>query len=120
MNFWIPKALDLNPRLPDILSSSDDARAIVLDLAAGESLSDHKVHERAWLVVDGQVDVTTSEGGRASGGAGLLEALRAPPCRQASTMSQTTARVDRRRAEPCGSVMTRRRRSQCPRCPHRG
>ena len=70
---WDLKALDLKPRLPEILSSSDVARAIVLDLAAGESLSDHQVHERAWLVVlDGEIQVATAEGGRASGGGGLL------------------------------------------------
>ena len=73
MNSWDLKALDLNPRLPEILSSSDVARAIVLDLAAGESLSDHQVHERAWLVVlDGEIQVATAEGERVSGGVGLL------------------------------------------------
>lgn len=73
MNSWNLKALDLRPRLPEILSSSDVARAIVLDLAAGESLADHQVHERAWLVVlDGEVQVSTAEGEQASGGAGLL------------------------------------------------
>jgi hypothetical protein len=58
---WDLKALDLKPRLPEILSSGDSARAIVLDLAAGESLADHEVHERARLVGEGT-----------SGGAGLL------------------------------------------------
>ena len=73
MNSWDLKALDLKPRLPEILSSSDAARAIVLDLAAGESLSDHQVHERAWLVVlDGEIQVATAEGERVSGGVGLL------------------------------------------------
>jgi hypothetical protein len=73
---WDLKALDLKPRLPEILSSSDDARAIVLDLAAGEILSDHEVHERAWLVVlDGEVEITTPAGGQARGGPGLLVEL---------------------------------------------
>lgn len=73
MNNWHLNALDLKPRLPEILSSSDAARAIVLDLAAGESLSDHEVHERAWLlVVDGEIELTTAAGDHASGGAGLL------------------------------------------------
>ena len=73
MNSWDLKALDLKPRLPEILSSSDVARAIVLDLAAGESLSDHQVHERAWLVIlDGEIQVATAEGERVSGGVGLL------------------------------------------------
>ncbi len=73
MNSWDLAALDLKPRLPEILSSSAAARTIVLDLAAGESLSDHQVHERTWLVVvQGEVEVTTPEGQSASGGAGFL------------------------------------------------
>ncbi len=73
MNSWDLKALDLKPRLPEILSSSDAARAIALDLAADESLSDHQVHERTWLVVlDGEIQVETAEGEHASGGVGLL------------------------------------------------
>jgi quercetin dioxygenase-like cupin family protein len=73
VNSWELKTLDLKVRLPEILSSSEEARAIVLDLAAGESLSDHEVHERAWLlVIDGAVKVTTAAGERASGEAGLL------------------------------------------------
>jgi quercetin dioxygenase-like cupin family protein len=73
VNSWSLKALDLKPRLPEILSSSDAARAIVLDLAAGESLSDHEVHERAWLlVIDGEIELATTVGERLSGGAGLL------------------------------------------------
>lgn len=73
MNSWDLKALDLKPRLPEILSSSNAARAIVLDLAAGERLSEHEVHERAWVIVtDGAIEATTAAGQRASGGAGLL------------------------------------------------
>jgi quercetin dioxygenase-like cupin family protein len=73
VNSWDLKALNLKPRLPEILSSSDAARAIALDLAAGESLSEHQVHERAWLVVlDGEIQVATTEGEHASGGVGLL------------------------------------------------
>ena len=76
MNSWDIKALSLKSRLPEILSTSDAARVIALDLAAGESLADHEVHERAWVVVlDGEVEVTTAAGGRASGGAGLLVEL---------------------------------------------
>jgi quercetin dioxygenase-like cupin family protein len=76
VNRWDLKALDLKPRLPEILSSSDSARAIVLDLAAGERLADHEVHERAWLVVvDGDVEVRTATGQSTSGGAGLLVEL---------------------------------------------
>jgi len=73
MKNWSLTALDLKPRLPEILSSTPEARAIALDLLAGESLSDHKVHERAWVVVvDGDVEVTGAGGKRTSGGCGLL------------------------------------------------
>ena len=73
MNTWELKTLDLKPRLPEILSTSDAARVILLDLAAGESLSDHEVHERAWvIVIDGEIGVSTAAGERASGGPGLL------------------------------------------------
>lgn len=73
MNSWDLKSLALKPRLPEILSSTKDARAIVLDLAAGESLSEHEVHERAWLIVlDGEIEVSTTTGDQAAGGAGLF------------------------------------------------
>jgi len=73
---WDLRELDLKPRLPEILSTNDAARAIALDLAAGESLADHEVHERLWLVVlDGKVDVSSASGGWSSGGAGLLVEL---------------------------------------------
>jgi len=76
MKSWQTSKLDLKPRLPEILSSSEEARALVLDLADGERLRDHEVHERAWIVViAGEVEVSTAAGGRARGGAGLLVEL---------------------------------------------
>jgi quercetin dioxygenase-like cupin family protein len=76
MRSWKLGELDLKSRLPEILSSSDAARAIVLDLAAGEALGDHEVHERAWMVVvSGDVEVSTGTGEPAEGGAGLFVEL---------------------------------------------
>jgi quercetin dioxygenase-like cupin family protein len=70
---WNVSGLELKPRLPEIISSSEDARAIVLDLGAGESLDEHEVHERAFLVVlSGEVEVGAGAGASAAGGAGLL------------------------------------------------
>jgi len=92
MNSWELKALDLKVRLPEILSSSEAARAIVLDLAAGESLSDHEVHERAWLlVIDGALEVTTAAGERASGGGGLLVEL--APGERHEVIASSTSRL---------------------------
>jgi quercetin dioxygenase-like cupin family protein len=48
----------------------------VLDLVVGESLADHEVHERAWLVVvEGEVEVGIATGEGTSGGTGLLVEL---------------------------------------------
>jgi hypothetical protein len=76
MKSWEVSKLDLKPRLPEILSSSDEARALALDLAEGERLRDHEVHERAWIVVvNGEIEVSTPAGRRVRGGAGLLVEL---------------------------------------------
>ena len=73
MNSWDVNDLDLQPHAPQILSSTDDARAIALAIPAGESLQDHQVHERAWIsVLGGEVEITTPAGERVSGGPGLL------------------------------------------------
>lgn len=73
MRSWMLADLDLKPRLPEIISSSEAARAIVLDLASGEALAEHEVHERAWLmVIAGEVQVSAGAGEVVAGGAGLL------------------------------------------------
>lgn len=73
MKTWELGKLDLRPHAPQILSSTDDARAIAIEIPAGESLQDHQVHERAWVtVVEGEVEVTTTTGEQVSGGTGLL------------------------------------------------
>lgn len=73
MESWDVRALKLEPRLPEILSTTDSARAIVLDLKAGENLGDHQVHERAWVVVlDGEVEISSATGQSVTGGTGLM------------------------------------------------
>ena len=45
-------------RSPIVLHSTDEARALLIELAAGQELGDHQVHERAYVVVvDGRVHV---------------------------------------------------------------
>lgn len=73
MKSWDVKTLDLMPRLPEILTSSDEARIIALDLAAGEDLAEHEVHERALvIVVSGEIEAGTRSGAEVRGGPGLL------------------------------------------------
>ncbi len=73
MNSWDVNRLELKPHAPQILSSTDDARAIALAIPAGESLQEHQVHERAWVsIMSGEAEITTTAGERVAGSAGLL------------------------------------------------
>lgn len=71
MKTWDIRGLDVEAHKPHIVSSSEAARVIVLNLPAGESLQEHMVHERAYvLVLDGELEISGSE--TATGGSGLL------------------------------------------------
>ena len=73
MKSWNLNDMELEPRSPQILSSTDDARAIAMAIPAGESLQDHQVHERAWVsILSGEAEITTPAGERIDGTPGLL------------------------------------------------
>ena len=73
MKTWDVTGLDVEAHKPEILSSTDAARVITLHLPEGEQLQEHKVHERAWvLVLTGEIEITAQDGEPASGGPGLL------------------------------------------------
>lgn len=74
MNHWDLTAVDAPPRQPRILTTTQDARAIIIGLDAGETMGDHQVHESAWVtIVAGEVEVTASASGeRISAAAGSL------------------------------------------------
>lgn len=92
MKSWDLENLDLKPRLPEILSSTPEARAIILDLREGENLAEHEVHERAWVVVlDGEVEVTDAAGERVSGRRGLL--VEFAPAERHEVVACTNARL---------------------------
>ena len=64
MDIWDLRSLDVQPHQPQILRSDNGAaRAIAIQLPAGEQLQEHEVHEHAYLIVaDGEVRLT--EGGQ--------------------------------------------------------
>lgn len=73
MKSWDLRSVAAEAHEPRILSSAEDARAIVLNLPAGEELQEHEVHERARLVVvDGEVEVISADGEATSASAGHL------------------------------------------------
>jgi quercetin dioxygenase-like cupin family protein len=72
MDTWDIASLDVQPHQPEVLRSDDETRVIAINLPAGDSLAEHQVHERAWLVVaSGEIEV--EQGGRSvTGGPGFL------------------------------------------------
>jgi quercetin dioxygenase-like cupin family protein len=92
MNSWTIENLNLKPHTPEILASTDDARAIALLIPAGESLDDHQVHERAWVtVLDGEVEISTTTGESISGSSGLL--IEFAPNERHAVHARTDARL---------------------------
>lgn len=73
METWNLNEIDVEPFKPQVLDSDSEGRAIVINLPAGERLSEHQVHERAWLLVtEGQIEVSDADGDSVIGSTGLL------------------------------------------------
>ena len=63
VDHWHLRGLAWSPHQPEILASSEDGRAIVIDLPDGEALQEHQVHEAAWItVIDGAVTFSSDAG----------------------------------------------------------
>ena len=76
---------------PEVLTTDDGARAIAIRLEAGQSMSDHQVRERAWLVVvEGSVEITSGDD-VVRGGIGTLVTF--SPGERHAVSSGTGARV---------------------------
>jgi quercetin dioxygenase-like cupin family protein len=73
MDTWDIRSLDVQPHQPQVLRSDDGAaRAIAIQLPAGEQLQEHEVHEHAYMVVfDGDVRLT-QDGESQTCGAGTV------------------------------------------------
>ncbi len=74
MQSWNLMELEMaeGSRSPIVLHSTEDARAVMIALNAGQKLGDHQVHENAYvLVVAGQVEVE-SGGEKVDAEAGTL------------------------------------------------
>ncbi len=73
MDSWDLTTLDVEVHKPSVLRSDRGAaRAIAINLPAGEMLQDHEVHEHAYVVVvDGELECE-SGGTTSSAGAGTV------------------------------------------------
>jgi quercetin dioxygenase-like cupin family protein len=70
---WDLSSIEVAPQQPEVLSSDQEGRAIVIQLSSGDSLQEHQVHERAWLVVlSGALEIDDAGGETTKGGTGML------------------------------------------------
>ncbi len=92
MRSWDLRTKEVEPHEPQILSTADDARTILLVLPSGERLQEHEVHEHARIIViEGEVEASTPEGGRIVGGVGQL--LEFAPGERHSIVARAEARL---------------------------
>lgn len=92
MRFWDVAALEGFPGPPQILSTTEETRAIALGLAAGQSLVEHEVHERAWVVViSGELQFTDASGDSVAASAGHV--FEFAPRERHSLLSTTESRL---------------------------
>ncbi|MSW49359.1 MAG: hypothetical protein F2817_00535 [Actinobacteria bacterium] len=74
------------------MSTTDETRAIVLGLAAGQALAEHEVHERAWIVViTGDVKFSDTTGETVMAGPGAVFELE--PHERHSVLAASEARL---------------------------
>jgi quercetin dioxygenase-like cupin family protein len=73
MDSWDLTTLDVGVHKPEVLRSDDGAaRAIAINLPAGDMLQDHQVHEHAYLVVvSGRLEIQ-HDGGTSAAGPGFV------------------------------------------------
>jgi quercetin dioxygenase-like cupin family protein len=72
MESWDLRSVEVRPHQPEVLHSEGEGRTILIALPAGESLQEHQVHERAWLlVVEGEIEVVDGHD-PVTGGPGFL------------------------------------------------
>jgi quercetin dioxygenase-like cupin family protein len=73
MKVWDLTGLEVEPRKPKVIGASEEGRAILVNLPAGDSLSEHQVRERATvIVIQGEVEIATADGRTETGGAGTM------------------------------------------------
>jgi quercetin dioxygenase-like cupin family protein len=92
MRSWDLRAVAVEPHEPQILSTADDVRVVLLHIPAGEELQEHEVHEHARIVVvEGEVEVVTPKGERVSAGGGHL--LEFAPGERHTVAARTDAKL---------------------------
>jgi hypothetical protein len=74
MHNWDLTDLDVQPHHPVVLRSDDGAaRAIAINLPAGEQMQEHETYEHAWLHVHhGRVEIRQPDGSTVEGAGGFL------------------------------------------------
>jgi quercetin dioxygenase-like cupin family protein len=72
MKQWNLRSVEVKAHRPIVLDSNPEGRSVLIALPAGDRLQEHRVHERAWLIViDGEIEID-SHGAEQRGTAGAV------------------------------------------------
>ncbi len=89
MESWDIRSMEIEPQKPQVLRSDEETRAIAIRLEAGQQLSEHQVHERAYLLVaDGTIEIA-NEDSTVTGEAGFLSHFEPNERRTVRALSDT-------------------------------
>lgn len=73
MKVWNLVEEEVEPRKPRVIGAAEEGRAILINLPAGESMSEHQVRERATVIVlSGEIEISSAEDRTVEGGAGTM------------------------------------------------
>jgi quercetin dioxygenase-like cupin family protein len=69
VDIWHVAELDVEPHHPQVLRSDDGAaRAVAINLPAGDLLQEHETHEHTWITVaSGELEIVKDGGSEAAG-----------------------------------------------------
>ncbi|MDQ2622758.1 MAG: cupin domain-containing protein [Actinomycetota bacterium] len=77
MESWDLNAYDVEPHKPEVLGTTEEGRAVLVNLPAGEEMGEHQVKERATvIVISGRLEIETEDGQSAAGGTGTMVVFR--------------------------------------------
>ncbi len=73
MHIWNLAEHEVEPQKPQVLGTTAEGRAVLVNLPAEASMPDHQVRERATvLVISGRIGITTDDGQSVEGGPGTM------------------------------------------------
>lgn len=73
MKTWDLAEYHVEPQKPEVIGSTEEGRAILVNLSAGDEMKEHQVKELATvIVISGEIEISTEDGQLVSGCNGTM------------------------------------------------